>query len=406
MVTAEAEKKPASAPRTITLLGATGSIGRSTVDLLMADPEAYEVEAVVAGSGALALADVARAVKAKIAVVADGNSYRDLQDALSGSGIAVAAGADAMADAAARPVDWTMGAIVGIAGLKPTMEAVRRGGMIALANKECLVSAGAAFMRAAAEAGAEVLPVDSEHNAIAQALSSGRKEEVDKIILTASGGPFRTWSADQIARARPEDALRHPTWSMGRKITIDSASLMNKGLELIEAYHLFGTGPDRLDVLVHPQSVVHGLVSWSDGSVVAGLAPPDMRVPIAHCLGWPVRLSTNVTPLDLARIGSLTFEPADHERFPALGLALQSLRSGGAAPTILNAANEVAVAAFLEGRLSFPGISALVADVLERAAGRQGLVNEPETTEDALAIDREARHIANECLQKARVDHL
>lgn len=390
----------AEAPRSVTLLGATGSIGRSTVDLLLAEPERYRVEAVVSGRDAVALAEVARSLNAKIAVIADPASYPALREALAGSGIEAAAGDDAMADAAARPVDWTMGAIVGTAGLVPTITAVRRGGMIALANKECLVSAGAAFMREAADAGAEILPVDSEHNAIAQALASGRAAEVSKIILTASGGPFRTWSREEIAAAKPESALRHPTWAMGRKVTIDSASLMNKGLELIEAHHLFGVGSDQLDVLVHPQSVVHGLVSWNDGSVVAGLAPPDMRVPIAHCLGWPVRLNTNVAPLDLARVGSLTFEPVDHERFPALRLALASLDAGGAAPTVLNAANEIAVAAFLDGRLSFPGIPALVATVLEQAAGRQGLVNEPQTVEDALAIDREARHIAEECLER------
>jgi 1-deoxy-D-xylulose-5-phosphate reductoisomerase len=374
------------------------------VDLLLADPDRYEVEAVVSGRDVAALANVARALRAKVAVVADPSCYGALKDALDGSGIEVAAGDEAMEDAAARPVDWTMGAVVGIAGLRPTMAAVRRGGMIALANKECLVSAGDVFMREAAEAGAEVLPVDSEHNAIAQALTSGRAGEVSKIILTASGGPFRTWSAGEIARARPENALKHPTWTMGRKVTIDSASLMNKGLELIEAHHLFGVGADQLDVLVHPQSVVHGLVSWSDGSVVAGLAPPDMRVPIAHCLGWPVRLRTNVTPLDLARVGSLTFEPVDHERFPALRLALDALSAGGAAPTVLNAANEVAVAAFLDGKLSFPGIAALVATVLEKAAGRQGLVSAPQTVEDALAIDREARHIASESLNMKLAD--
>jgi 1-deoxy-D-xylulose-5-phosphate reductoisomerase len=388
------------APRSVTLLGATGSIGRSTIDLLLAEPGRYRVEAVVSGRDAAALADVARALNAAVAVIADPSAYEDLKQGLEGSGIAAAAGEEAMIEAAARPVDWTMGAIVGTAGLAPTMAAVRRGGMIALANKECLVSAGAVFMREAAEAGAEILPVDSEHNAIAQALTSGRAAEVSKIILTASGGPFRTWAADEIAKARPEHALRHPTWSMGRKVTIDSASLMNKGLELIEAHHLFGVGRDKLDVLVHPQSVVHGLVSWSDGSVVAGLAPPDMRVPIAHCLGWPVRLKTNVQPLDLARIGQLTFEPADLERFPALRLALHALETGGAAPTVMNAANEIAVAAFLDGRLQFGGIPALVKDVMTQAIGRQGLADEPQTVEDALAIDREARHMAAECLKR------
>src|ERR1700754_2346222 len=266
VVKADSDKRT---PRSVTLLGATGSIGRSTVDLLLAEPGRYQVEAVASGNDAASLADVAKSLKAKMAVVSNPGSYKDLQQALAGSGIEAAAGEEAMCEAAQRPVDWTLGAIAGAAGLRPTIAAVRRGGMIALANKECLVCAGEAFMRDAAEAGAEILPVDSEHNAIAQALSAGKAKEVSKIILTASGGPFRTWTREQIATAKPENALRHPTWTMGRKVTIDSASLMNKGLELIEAHHLFNVGSDQLDVLVHPQSIVHGLVNWTDGSVVA-----------------------------------------------------------------------------------------------------------------------------------------
>lgn len=391
-----------SRPRTVTLLGATGSIGRSTIDLLLQAPDRYRVEAVASGNDAGALADVARTLGAKIAIVANPKSYKDLQEALAGSGIEVAAGEEAMCEAASRPVDWTLGAIAGAAGLRPTIAAVRRGGMIGLANKECLVCAGEAFMRDAAEAGAEVLPVDSEHNAIAQALMSGRPKEVSKIILTASGGPFRTWSREQIAAATPENALKHPTWSMGRKVTIDSASLMNKGLELIEAHHLFNVGSDQLDVLVHPQSVVHGLVNYTDGSVVAGMAPADMRVPIAHCLGWPDRLVTNIQALDLAKVGSLTFEPVDHARFPALRLALAALDEGGGIPTILNAANEVAVAAFLDRKLSFPGIPALVETVIEKARS-QGLARTQQSVEDALNLDREARSIAAEELPKHSV---
>ncbi len=388
-----------STPRSVTVLGVTGSIGRSTVDLLLAEPHRYDVEAVVSGNDVTALANNAKQLKAKLAVVADPAKYQALKDLLAGSGIEVAAGDDAMAEAASRPVDWTMGAIAGTAGLRPTIAAVRRGGMIALANKECLVCAGDAFMREAEESGAEVLPVDSEHNAICQALMAGKADEVSKIILTASGGPFRTWSKEDIARAKPENALKHPTWSMGRKVTIDSASLMNKGLELIEAHHLFKVGLDKLDVLVHPQSVVHGIVNWSDGSVVAGLAPADMRVPIAHCLGWPVRLSTHVTPLDLAKVGTLTFEPADEDRFPALRLAKAALAEGGGAPTVLNAANEIAVAAFLEHGLDFSGIPALVETVLDKAKG-EGLVRAPQSVEDALNLDREARRIALASLKR------
>jgi 1-deoxy-D-xylulose-5-phosphate reductoisomerase len=391
-----------SAPRSVTLLGATGSIGRSTIDLLQADPGRYTVEAVASGNDAKSLAEVARTLKAKIAVVSNPNSYNELKEFLAGSGIEAAAGEEAMCEAAERKVDWTLGAIAGAAGLRPTIAAVRRGGMIALANKECLVCAGEAFMREATEAGAEVLPVDSEHNAIAQALSAGKAHEVSKIILTASGGPFRTWTREQIAAAKPEHALKHPTWTMGRKVTIDSASLMNKGLELIEAHHLFNVGSDQLDVLVHPQSVVHGLVNFSDGSVVAGLAPADMRVPIAHCLGWPDRLVTHVTPLDLAKVGSLTFEPVDHARFPALKLALAALDEGGGIPTILNAANEIAVAAFLDHKLDFPGIPHLVETVIGKAKGK-GLARTPQSVEDALNLDREARRLAVEELPKPPV---
>ena len=391
-----------SGPRTVTLLGATGSIGRSTIDLLLQQPDRYQVEAVASGNDAGALADVARTLGAKIAIVANPKSYKDLQEALGGSGIEAAAGEAAMCEAASRPVDWTLGAIAGAAGLRPTIAAVRRGGMIGLANKECLVCAGEAFMRDAAEAGAEILPVDSEHNAIAQALMAGKPKEVSKIVLTASGGPFRTWSREQIAAATPENALKHPTWSMGRKVTIDSASLMNKGLELIEAHHLFNVGSDQLDVLVHPQSVVHGLVNYTDGSVVAGLAPADMRVPIAHCLGWPDRLVTNIQALDLAKVGSLTFEPVDHARFPALKLALAALDEGGGIPTVLNAANEIAVAAFLDRKLGFPGLPALVETVIEKSKS-QGLARTPQSVEDALNLDREARSIAAEELPRHSV---
>jgi 1-deoxy-D-xylulose-5-phosphate reductoisomerase len=306
-----------------------------------------------------------------------------------------------MADAAAIPVDWTMAAIAGAAGLAPTIAAVRRGGVVALATKECLVCAGAAFMREVARAGTTLLPVDSEHNALAQALGGQSIEHVESMTLTASGGPFRGWTAERIAAARPEDALKHPTWSMGAKITIDSATLMNKGLELIEAHHLFGLPAARLDVVVHPQSVIHGLVAFRDGAVTAGLAAPDMRVPIAHTLAYPERMPTPAARLDLARIGSLTFEAPDLLRFPALRLAREALAAGGAAATVLNAANEVAVGLFLSRRIGFMDIAAIVEDVLDRAVGL-GLVAAPPTVEDALALDAEARRLASERLPEAQ----
>jgi 1-deoxy-D-xylulose-5-phosphate reductoisomerase len=290
-----------------------------------------------------------------------------------------------------------MAAISGSIGLKPTLAAIERGATIALANKECLVCAGALFMRRAAAAGATILPVDSEHNAIFQALSAGRREDVKRVILTASGGPFRTWSIEAIRVATPEQALRHPNWSMGPKVTIDSATLMNKGLELIEARHLFALQSAEIDVLVHPQSVVHGLVEFRDGSVVAQLGAPDMRIPIAHCLAWPQRIAGPAPRLDLARIGSLTFEEPDLTRFPALALARAALEAGGAAPTILNAANEIAVAEFIGGRVGFPAIAALVEATLA-AGSRRGLMAEPSSLDAALAIDHVARSIALDLL--------
>ncbi len=295
-----------------------------------------------------------------------------------------------------------MAAISGAAGLKPTLAAIARGATVALANKECLVCAGYLFMRAAAEAGATVLPVDSEHNAIFQALAAGRREEVARVILTASGGPFRTWSAEAIRGATPAQALRHPNWSMGPKITVDSATLMNKGLELIEAHHLFGLPSERIDVLVHPQSVVHGLVEFRDGSLIAQLGPPDMRVPIAHCLAWPARIDGPVKRLDLAALGQLTFEMPDHGRFPALRLARSALEQGGAAPTVLNAADEIAVGEFIAGRLGFAAIPALVEATLA-AAAKRGLLGEPDDVDAALAVDHVARSLARDLLREIAV---
>ena len=383
----------APVPRVVSLLGATGSIGSSTVDLLRQDPVRYRVEAVTAHRKAAALARLARELGARFAAVADADAYAELKAELSGSGIEAGAGADAMVEAAERPADWVMAAITGATSLKPTLAAAKRGATVALANKECLVCAGALFMRQAAAAGARVLPVDSEHNAIFQALGAGRREDVRRIMLTASGGPFRTWPLEAMRKVTVEQALKHPTWSMGPKITIDSATLMNKGLELIEAHHLFAVGPQALDVVVHPQSVIHGLVEFRDGSVVAQLGSPDMRIPIAHCLAWPVRMGTPAPRLDLAHVATLTFEEPDFTRFPALALARRALAAGGAFPTVLNAANEIAVREFVGRRLSFSGIPALVEATLDQAA-KDGMINEPQSIEDALDIDHNARGIA------------
>ena len=392
-----ARSRPASAPRSVTLLGATGSIGSSTVDLLQREPDRYRVEAVTANRNAQDLARLARELGARFAVVADPDAYAELKSELSGSGIETGAGAAAVVEAAQRPADWVMAAITGATSLKPTLAAAERGATVAIANKECLVCAGALFMRRAAAAGATVLPVDSEHNAIFQALGSGRREDVRRIILTASGGPFRTWSLEAIRNVTVEQALKHPTWTMGPKVTIDSATLMNKGLELIEAFHLFALRPDELDVVVHPQSVVHGLVEFRDGSVIAQLGSPDMRIPISHCLAWPVRMATPAPRLDLARVATLSFEEPDPVRFPALALARRALAAGGAAPTVLNAANEIAVREFVAKRLGFSGIPALVEATLD-AAERRGETAEPQSVEEAVGIDHNARRLAADLL--------
>jgi 1-deoxy-D-xylulose-5-phosphate reductoisomerase len=388
-----AQVQLAPQPRTVTLLGATGSIGSSTIDLLRREPARYRVEAVTANRDAGALARIARELGARFAVVADPGAYGELKVGLSGSRIEAAAGPEAIVEAAQRPAEWVMAAITGAASLAPTLAAAERGATVALANKECLVCAGALFMRRAAAKGATVLPVDSEHNAIFQALSAGRREDVRRIVLTASGGPFRTLSLDAIRKVTVEQALKHPTWSMGPKVTIDSATLMNKGLELIEAHHLFALAPHELDVVVHPQSIVHGLVEFCDGSVIAQLGSPDMRIPISHCLAWPVRMGTPAPRLDLAQVSTLTFEEPDLVRFPALAIARRALAAGGAAPTILNAANEIAVAEFVDRRLGFSGIAALVEATLD-AAERRGETAEPQSVEEALAIDHNARRLA------------
>jgi 1-deoxy-D-xylulose-5-phosphate reductoisomerase len=389
--------RPVTDIRAITILGATGSIGASTVDLIKREPERYRVESVSARRNAAALAKIAREVGARHAVVADPAAYNDLKGALSGSRVEAAAGEEALIEAAQRPAEWVMAAISGSVGLKPTMAAIERGATVALANKECLVCAGSLFMRRAASTGATVLPVDSEHNAVFQALGSGNRADVRRAILTASGGPFRTWSKDAIKAATPEQALRHPNWSMGPKVTIDSATLMNKGLELIEAHHLFALKPHEIDVLVHPQSVVHGLVEFRDGSVVAQLGSPDMRIPIAHCLAWPRRIDGPAARLDLAAVRELTFEKPDLDRFPALGVARRAMETGGAAPTVLNAADEVAVSEFIAGRIGFTAIAALVEATLD-AAAKRNLLAEPGGIDAAMVVDHTARSLARDLL--------
>jgi 1-deoxy-D-xylulose-5-phosphate reductoisomerase len=381
----------------VTILGATGSIGASTIDLIRRAPTRYRVEAVSANRNAAALAKIARELGARFAAVGDPDCYGKLKEALAGSGVEAGAGEAAVVEAARRPAEWVMAAITGSAGLKPTLAAADRGAKVAIANKECLVCAGMLFMRQARMSGATVLPVDSEHNALFQALAAGRREDVRRVVLTASGGPFRTWSSEAIRTATREQALQHPNWSMGPKVTIDSATLMNKGLEIIEAHHLFALAPAEIDVLVHPQSIVHGFVEFRDGSIVAQLGSPDMRIPIANCLAWPERIDWPAPRLDLASVGTLSFEMPDLDRFPALLLARQALEAGGGAPTVLNAANEVAVAEFLAGRLGFTGIVTLVGATLD-AAQRRGLTVEPKNIEGALAIDHNARSLARDLL--------
>ncbi len=378
-----------AAPRSVTILGSTGSVGCNTLDLIARQSEAFAVEALTANGSAARLAEQARRVGAKLAVVADETRYQDLKQALAGSGIEAAAGAPALTEAAARPTDWIMAAIVGAAGLAPTLAAVRRGAIVALANKETLVCAGSLMIAEVMHHGATLLPVDSEHNAIFQVLDFERLDAVDRIILTASGGPFRTLPRAAMVEVTPDQAIAHPNWDMGAKISVDSATMMNKGLELIEAHHLFGLPEARIEILVHPQSVVHSMVAYSDGSVLAQMGQPDMRTPIAYTLAWPQRMATPVARLDLAAVGQLTFEAPDSERFPALRLARQALQAGGSAPTILNAANEVAVAGFLDRRLGFLGIAEVVERTLERidAVPLGGL-------DDVWRIDREARRTA------------
>lgn len=372
--------------RTISILGATGSIGGSTLDLLRRERDRWRIIALTANGNAGELARLAREFSAEIAVVADEASLPALREALAGSGIEAAGGAQALVEAASRPADITIAAIVGCAGLSPTMAAIARGGTIGLANKEALVSAGEVMTAAVARHGATLLPVDSEHNAIFQCLCGNDPAHVRSITLTASGGPFRDWSAERLAAATPAQAVKHPNWDMGAKISVDSATMMNKGLELIEAYHLFPVALDALRIIVHPQSVVHSMVEYRDGSTLAQLGPSDMRVPIASVLAWPSRMDTPCAPLDLAMIGELTFRAPDEQRFPATRLARAAAQAGGAAPAVLNAANEVAVAAFLAGQIGFTRIAAHVEDVLASY-----LPPAPASLADVAAVDAEAR---------------
>jgi 1-deoxy-D-xylulose-5-phosphate reductoisomerase len=381
--------------RSLSVFGATGSVGQSTLDLVRRNRDSWDVVALTANGNVAELAALAREFQPRIAVCADADSENMLADMLSGTGISVAAGEQALVDAARMGADVTMAAIVGCAGLGPTMAALEQGRTVALANKESLVSAGDLMMAAARDSGATLLPVDSEHNAIFQCLSAGPLDRVARITLTASGGPFRSMALAEMRTVTPAQAVAHPNWSMGAKISVDSATMMNKGLELIEAYHLFPVGLGRLDVVVHPQSVVHSMVEFVDGSTIAQLGPPDMRVPIASALAWPDRMPTPCAGLDLPRIGRLDFESPDLERFPALALARAAIAEGGGRPAQLNAVNEVAVAAFLAGRIAFLDIAALAARVMDGVAP-----STPQSLHDVFKLDSESRVRAEEMVSQ------
>lgn len=380
--------------RSISILGSTGSVGCNTIDLIARAPERYRVVALTANDNVALLAEQAKRLGAEFAVIANEAKFDELKALLAGSGIRAGAGAEAVVEAASLPSDLVMAAIVGAAGLAPTMAAARRGAAIGLANKECLVCAGEILLDMVSKTGSRLLPVDSEHNAIFQVFDFERPGNVSRIILTASGGPFRTRERMSLMEVTPEEAVKHPNWSMGAKISIDSATMMNKGLELIEAYHLFPVSEAQIDILVHPQSVVHSMVEYRDGSVLAQLGSPDMRTPIAYALAWPDRINVPVERLDLARIGSLSFEAPDHERFPALRMAREALRAGGSAPIILNAANEIAVAAFLRRHIGFLDITRIVEDALARCPAVA-----VRTLEDVYGHDSEARALATEMIR-------
>jgi 1-deoxy-D-xylulose-5-phosphate reductoisomerase len=391
MALTAAEPQASVKPRRVTILGSTGSVGCNTVDLIERHPGAFVVEAMSARSNVRLLAEQARRLRPRLAVIADEGRYAELRAALSGSGVETAAGPKALVEAADRPAEWVMAAIVGAAGLESTLAATRRGAIVALANKESLVCAGSLLTAEVVRSGARLIPVDSEHSAIFQVFDFDHADSVERIILTASGGPFRGLSLAEMAAVTPEQAVAHPNWDMGAKISVDSATMMNKGLEIIEAHHLFAMPAERIEVLVHPQSVIHSCVAYVDGSVLAQMGSPDMRTPIAYALGWPNRMSAPVKRLDLAALGRLTFEAPDLERFPALRLAWEALKTGGGAPTILNAANEVAVAAFLARRIGFLDIARIVERTLETVR------NAPiATLSDVLDADAAARRSAEQ----------
>jgi 1-deoxy-D-xylulose-5-phosphate reductoisomerase len=395
IATKPAPASAAIAPRRISILGSTGSIGRQTIDLIERQRDGFVVEALTGSRNAALLAEQARRLGAAQAVVADPACYDELKQRLAGTGIAAAAGPQALVEAAARPADWIMAAIVGAAGLAPTLAAIRQGAAVAFANKEVLVCAGELVTRELQRHDAALLPVDSEHNAIFQVFEADHRDGIEKLILTASGGPFRAYRRDQMAQVTPAQAVAHPNWDMGAKISVDSATMMNKGLEIIEAKHLFQMGESQIEVLVHPQSIIHSMVAYVDGSVLAQLGTPDMRTPIAHALAWPRRMPSPSARLDLAKIGTLSFEPPDPARFPALRLAREALRSGGSAPTALNAANEVAVHHFLSENIGFLDISVVVEQTLERlpAAAMASL-------DDVAEADRQARAVASVCVAR------
>ena len=384
--------------RTVSIFGATGSVGTSTLDLIRLDRSKYHIVALTANGNAEELAKLAKEFDAEIAVIADIAQYDVLKNLLSNTNTEVAAGPDQLVEAAALGADWTMAAIVGCAGLPPTLAALKCGKTVALANKEALVSAGALMMAQARDAGATLLPVDSEHNAIFQCLQGGQVDQVRKITLTASGGPFRTWSKEQMASVTPQQAVAHPNWDMGAKISVDSATMMNKGLELIEAHYLFPVGLENIDILVHPQSVIHSMVEYKDCSTLAQLGSPDMRIPIASALAWPQRMKTDCVPLDLAKIGKLDFEAPDYDRFPAIKLARGAIEAGGAVPAILNAANEIAVAAFLTGDVQFLEITEIVSRIIDSYSPP-----EPNDLADIFGIDKETRERATTMIEDVKV---
>ena len=383
-----------AAPRSVSILGSTGSVGCNTVDLLMRQPGAFAVEALTANRNVKLLVEQALALRPRMVAIADQSCYRPLKDALIGSGIEVAAGPQAVIEAAVRPAEWVMASIVGAAGLEPTMAAVRRGAVIGLANKECLVCAGELMIAEIKKCGATLVPVDSEHSAIFQVFDFDGADKVEKIILTASGGPFRCTDAAKLAAVTPAQAVAHPNWDMGAKISVDSATMMNKGLELIEAFHLFPVKASQISIVVHPQSVIHSMVAYVDGSVLAQLGSPDMRTPLAYALAWPQRMPAPSPRLDLAAIGTLTFEEPDEQKFPALRLAREALRRGGTAPIVLNAANEVAVGSFLAEQIGFLDIPAVVDETLQRSS--DGSIA---SIADVIAVDQEARRRAQGLVQ-------